>query len=208
MILLDKLNIFFRINKKIYVFLIGILILGILFGSVLPIFLSVDDKKMVSEYLIEFVSDVRSGFNSIFLLKNGLISDLLFCFVVWLLGISVIGIPVVLFMFFYKCFVLGFSISSIIINYGFKGILFSFIYVFPHYIILLFSFIFLVSYSLLFSIRLLFYILRKNDFNIRNFFRKYIVVFIICIFIVFISVIYEAFVNPYVLGFVFKLLGM
>lgn len=206
-ILLDKLKIF-RINRKFYVFLIGILVLGILFGSILPIFLSADDKKLVSEYLFGFVSDIKNGVNSLFLLSNGLISNLLFCLIIWLLGISVIGIPIVLFMFFYKCFIIGFSISSIIINYGFKGILFSFVYVFPYQIVSILSFILLTSYSMIFSIKLLLYILKKNDFNIRSFFRKYLLIFGISSFLIFLSVIYEAFINPYVLGFVFKLLGI
>ena len=207
MIILDKFN-FFKFDKRFYVFIIGILVLGILFGSILPIFLSVDDKSLVSEYLTGFVSDIKDGFNSLFLLKNGIISDFLFLIIIWLLGISIIGVPIVIFMFFYKCFIIGFSISSILINYGFKGIIFSFFYIFPHCIISIFSYIILVGYSLIFSIKLLFYIFRKNDFNIRRFFKKYVLIFGICFLIVFMSVIYEAFISPYILGFVFKLLGI
>ena len=205
---MDKFIGFFKISRKLYVFIIGILILGVLFGSILPIFLSVDDKKLVSEYLLGFIDDVKNGVNSLFLLKNGLISNSLFCLIVFLLGISIIGIPIVLVLFFYKCFIVGFSISSIIINYGFKGILFSFTYVFPHQIISLIFCMIVVCYSLMFSIKLLLYILKKIEFNIRVFFRRYIFVFIVCMISILVCVFYESFISPYVLGFVFKLLGM
>lgn len=198
----------FRVNKNLFVFLLGIVFLGVIFGSILPIFLSVDDKKLVSEYLIGFISNIKDGFNSLIFFKNGLISDGLFLFLIWVLGISVIGIPIVLFLFFYKCFIFGFSISSIIINYGFKGIIFSLSYVFPHQVINILIFLFLSSYSLIFSIRLMLFILRKFEFNIRVYFRKYLSILLVSCVGLFISILYESFINPYVLGFIFNLIGI
>lgn len=206
--IVDKLMGLFRVNKNFFVFLLGIVFLGVIFGSILPIFLSVDDKKLVSEYLIGFISDIKDGFNSLIFFKNGLISDGLFLFLIWVLGISVIGIPIVLFLFFYKCFIFGFSISSIIINYGFKGIIFSLSYVFPHQVINILIFLFLSSYSLIFSIRLMLFILRKFEFNIRVYFRKYLSILLVSCVGLFISILYESFINPYVLGFIFNLMGI
>ena len=208
MIFLDKLKDIFRVNRKIFVFLLGILILGVLFGSILPVFLSVDDKRLVSEYLSGFVFDIKNIINSIVFLKNGLLSDGVFLILIWLMGVSIIGVPVVLFLFFYRCFVFGFSISAIVMNYGFKGILFSFVYIFPHNVISIISYIVMSVYSLIFSIKLLFFILRKIDFNIRVFFKKYLYIFFICFFVVCLSILYESFVNPHVLRFAFKLLGL
>ena len=188
--------------------MLGIVIVGVLFGSILPIFLSVDDKKLVSDYLFGFVNDIKDGFDSIVFLKNGLLGNCLFLILIWLLGVSIIGVPIILFLFFYKCFILGFSISSIIINYGLKGVLFSFIYVFPHQVINILIYLMLTSYSLIFSIKLLCYILRKIEFNIRNSFRKYFKIFIFCFGGLIISVLYESFVNPHILSFIFNLLGI
>lgn len=205
---MDKLRNVLKVNKKVFVFLLCILILGVLFGSILPIFLDPNDKKLVNEYLSSFVLDIKGEFDFLIFLKNGLLSEGLFFLIIWLLGISIIGVPIVLFLFFYKCFVIGFSISSIIINYGFKGILFSLSYIFPHYAFSIFSYIILTSYSLIFSIKLLLFILKKTEFNIRVSFKKYLYVFLFCFLIVIFCILYEAFVNPYVLRFVFKLLGI
>ena len=205
---MDKLKKILCVNQKVFVFLIGLMIVAVLFGSSLPLFLNGNDKSLVTEYLANFVNQVKDGVDFIFLLKNGLIGNFSFLIFIWLLGISVIGIPIVLFLFFSKCFVFGFSISSIIINYGFKGLLFSFGYIFPHLVINIFIYGLLASYSLIFSIKLIGLILKKYDFNIRVSFNKYFKVFLLCSCILLISVIYESFINPYVLKFIFNLLGL
>ena len=205
---MDKLKSLFRINKKVLVFLLGIVILGVLFGSILPLFLSIDDKKLVSDYLLSFTSNIKDGFDSFAFLQNGFFSNFLFLFLIWLMGVGSVGGLGVLFLFFYKCFIFGFSISSIIVNYGFKGILFSFAYVFPHQSINVVIFLILTCYSFVFSTKLLGYILRKVEFNVRDAFGKYFKVFCFCFIVLFISILYESFVNPYILSFIFKLLGI
>ena len=206
-IFLDKLKRLFNVDRRVFVFLLGIVIIGVFFGSILPLFLSADDKTLVSDYLISFIDSIDS-FNVFYFLKNGFINNFLFLILIWVLGVSIIGVAFVVVLFFYKCFVFGFSLSSIISNYGFKGILFSFSYVFPHQVLNLFIFLIMTSYSLLFSLKFLGYIFKRNDFNIRVSFRRYLyLLFWFSIFIVF-SILYEVFINPYVLRFVLNLLGI
>lgn len=205
---MDKLKRIFCANKKIFVFLLGLFIIGLIFGSSLPIFLSNEDKNLVSEYLISFINQVNNGYDSLFLFKNGLINNSLFGVLIWALGVSIIGVFIVLFLFFSKCFIIGFSISSIIINYGFKGILFSLAYIFPHQVINICIYGILTNYSLIFSIKLIGFIFKKNDFNIRGAFNRYFKIFLFCLTVLVVSALYEAFISPIVLGFVFKLLGL
>jgi len=205
---MDKLKAIFNINKKMLVFLFGIMVIGIVFGSSLPIFLDAQDKSLVSNYLSDFVAQINNGINSLFLLKNSLINNMFFSFLIWVLGISIIGVPLVLFLFFFKCFIFGFSISSIIINYGFNGLLFSFAYIFPHQVINIFVYGLLSNYSLIFSIKLTGLVFKKNNFNIKNAFNKYFKVFLFCIILNVVSSIFESFVSPVFIGFIFKLLGM
>ena len=95
---MDKLRNVLKVNKKVFVFLLCILILGVLFGSILPIFLDPNDKKLVNEYLSSFVLDIKGEFDFLIFLKNGLLSEGLFFLIIWLLGISIIGVPIVLFL--------------------------------------------------------------------------------------------------------------
>lgn len=206
-IFLDKLKRLFNVDKRVFVFLLGIVIIGVFFGSILPLFLSADDKKLVSDYLVSFVDSIDC-LDVFSFLKNGFVNNFLFLILIWVLGVSIIGMFFVVILFFYKCFVFGFSISSIICNYGFKGVLFSFSYVFPHQVFNLFVFLIMTSYSLLFSLKFLGYIFKRNDFNIRVSFRRYLYLLLCFSAFVIFSVLYEVFINPYVLRFVFNLLGM
>lgn len=205
---MDKLKKFLNINKKMFVFLLGIMIIGIAFGSVLFLFINDSDKVLVSDYLIDFVSNVKNGVNCFDLFRNGFFSNIIYICFIWLLGISVIGIPFSLFIFFSKCFILGFSISSILANYGVKGILFGFFYIFPNQVINLIVYGIIANYSLIFSLKLIGLLLKKSEFNVRIAFNKYFKIFIFSLIVLIFSVLYEAFIGPYILSFIFKLLDI
>ena len=137
--LMDKFRNNFKTNKNMIIFLCIIGIIGIVVGTILNIALNADDSKLVSDYLNNFIYNIQNdGLDYKGSLINSLISNLGYIIFIWLLGISVIGLPITVFLFFSKTFVLGFSISSIIVNYKLKGCLLALSYVFPHLIINIF----------------------------------------------------------------------
>lgn len=202
---MDKLKRIFKVNRKMMVFLFCFFIISIVFGSILPFFLSDSDKCLVSDYLSNFVSQV-SNYSGISLMLNGLYSNLGLCVVIFLLGLSIVGVFFILILYFLKGFILGFSVSSIIINYGVKGILFGFVYLFPHQIINMFLFSILVCYSVGFSFKFILFLFKKYDFNMRFSFKRFFLVFCLCSFFIVLCVIYESFLLPKILLFIFKLL--
>lgn len=204
---MDKLKKKILMYRKTFAFIFGIFIISVIFGSVLQLFLSESDKLLVSEYLTDFVSNINN-INYLHFLFNGLINNCLFVFILWLLGISVIGGIVVLFLFFLKGFILGFSICSIITKYGLKGIVFSFFYVFPHQIFNILIYGFISGYSLIFSFKILGFFLRKSNIDIRKAFVGYFRNFLFCFFIMVLSVMYESFVWPHLISFICNLLGL
>lgn len=204
---MDKFKKMFCCNRKIMVFLFGIFILSIIFGSILPLFLNSSDKKMITDYLSNFVSNIHN-YNFSSLLFNGFFSNFGFLIIIFILGISIIGVFAVVFLFFLKGFILGFSISSIIINYGIKGLLFGFVYLFPHQIINMFIYCALTCYSISFSVRFIMFLFKKYDFNIRLFFRKYLKFFCISSCFILVCSLYESFLWPKLLIFIFDLLGL
>lgn len=205
---MDKLKSLFKINRNVFAFLFCLMLVGVAFGSCLPLFLSTDDKILVSNYLSNFFSHVSSNIDYFSVFKNSIFSNGLFFLLIWLLGISAIGVPVVLFLFFYKCFIFGFSISSIIINYGFKGILFSIFYIFPNQVINIFCFLIVTSYSLIFSIKLIGLFFKKSEFNISSSFNRYFKIFVACFVLFILSSLYETFIGTNILRLVYNLLGL
>ena len=104
-----------------------------------------------------------------------------------------------LFLFFTKSFILGFSISSIILNYKLKGCLLSFIYIFPHHIINIFLLILLVIYAFAFSIKIINALFNKQTIDFKLITNKYLTVLVITIIGILITSLIEVFITPLII---------
>lgn len=188
-------------QKKRYLFLFFITLIGIALGMVYYIYLSKSNKALVSEHLQDFFAIIKDNKidynNSLF---NGLCSNLLMCLLIWILGISIVGIPFVLTFLFYKSFVVGLSVCSIISCYGLKGLLGAILYVFPHKFLFLIVDILLVFYAISFSIKLIKYLFFKININFKEVFRKYVKILAISLIANFIFTIYECYIATFILN--------
>lgn len=200
---LDKLISKIRINRRYFVFLLIVMIIGVITGSLFVIILKDSDKGLVANQLFSFFEKVNTGkLNYLDVLFNSFISNFIYMLIIWILGISIIGIPIVIFMLFSKCFVLGFSISNIIFNYGFRGIIISFFYTFPHYFIDLIMYMFITMFSLSLSIRLVRSFIAKKEINFKHIFNKYLIVLAISCVIILFSALYETYVMPNIIRYI------
>ena len=205
---MDKLKSNIRINKNLFVFLVVIVAVGIASGSVFVTILNTDDKTMVSDYLNNFLNNLNSNnLNYSGTLVNTLIFTLGGAFLIWLLGISVIGFILILLFLFIKAFALGFSIGSIIINFNFKGILIALAYIVPHHIINMMIFLLISSYALILSYRLINSFTKKKSFEFKGIFNKYLFVLGFSLIILLISVLYEVYGAPKLINLIVSLLN-
>ncbi|MDD6323559.1 MAG: stage II sporulation protein M [Bacilli bacterium] len=189
-----------RINKNLFIFLIVLVMIGISSGSVFVTFLNGNDKVMVNNYLNDFLNSINlSKLNYSVSLVNTLIFTLGFAIMIWIFGISIVGFLFILIMLFVKSFSLGFSLGSIIINFKFKGILLSFLYIVPHHVINIMVYILLSSYALILSYKLFNSFVKKTTFDFKNIFRKYCFVLLFSLIILFLSSLYEVYCVPYLL---------
>lgn len=195
--ILDRLRKSIKVNKKLFVFLLVISLIGVIFGSFFVTIINESDKKLITDNIGEYIKNIDSNnLNYISSFKNSILSNMLYVLIIWILGISVIGIPIVIFLVFTKAFVIGFSIGSIILNYKLKGCIISFIYIFPHNIINMILLLYLATYSLCFSIKILESLLLKNSINFRQIMHKYIKVLIITLVGILLTTSFEIFVTP------------
>lgn len=203
---LDKFKEYIYINKNLFVFLLVIVIVGVISGSIFSLIVNAEDKALVSDYLNSFFNNIKDGKldynNSI---TNSLVFSIGFAAMMWLFGISVIGFFLVLFMLFLKSFVLGFSISSIIINFKLKGVFLGLFYVFPHHIINIFVYVLLAAYALVISYRLITVITKKKTLDLRAFMNRYVIILVICVLTLIVTSIYEIYVVPKVLNIIINL---
>lgn len=192
-------------NKKINLFIISIIVLGIISGSIFLMLASTTDKTAVITQIKTFMTNINN--NSIdngLALRNSLIINYLFVGLIWILGLSIIGVLVNIFLTFIKGFLVGFSISSLFLTYGYKGFLASLLYTFPTQIINIFVVSILSIYSIMFSKNLLQIISSKTNTNNRLMLKKYIVILIISIILSFISSLLEVYLFPNILKLVVK----
>lgn len=192
-------------NKNLFIFLFVLVIVGLFSGALFSIIISDCDKKMVTDYLNDFLfslSKEKISFETSFLYN--LIFTLGFALVIWIFGISIIGIFLVLPFLFLKSFILGFSVGSILVNFKFKGVILSLIYVVPHNVINLLIFILICAYSIMISYRLFNCMKKRKNFDFKLFMSKYSFVLLFSLIILFITSFYETFILPFVLKFIFS----
>lgn len=188
-------------QKKIYLFLLALVSITLLSGFLFWFIISNGDKILVTKELTSFFTSIKEGatINYWGSLINSILINLTYILLIWLLGISIIGLPIILLMLTIKSFIVGFSISSIIFTYGFKGILGALVYTFPHQIIFLLLLILLSFYALSFCIKLFKYLFLKKIINFKATMKKYLKILVISCIISIILSIFETFISTYLI---------
>lgn len=186
-----------KLDKNLLLFFMILLLIGIIVGSIFVVMLNKTDQNLIQEYLNGFLDNIQNNKIDYWLvLKNNLWNILLFISVIWLLGISVIGLPVIVVMFFTKAFLLGFSIGSILFTYKLKGILFALIYVFPGQVISLIACLVLAMYAVSFSIKLIHALIKKKTLDFKYMINRYLLIFLITFVIVVLMSLYDTYLMP------------
>lgn len=205
---LDKLKIKIRIDKNLLLFLLVLGLIGIIAGSVFVTILNGEDKMLVNEHLNIFLNNIENNkIDYLFVLKNNIGTNLLYIILIWLLGISVIGLPVILIMFFSKVFILGFSIGSIISCYGIKGSIFALAYVFPGQVLSLIGISFITMYAMSFSFKLIYAILKKKTIDFRIMINRYLIILVMILILIVLMNLYDTFIMPNIVKSIIPLLN-
>ena len=194
-------------NKKVNLFVIFIVILGIISGTLFLMVLNENDKSEVINEIGTFMANINTNnINNLNSFKNSLIEGMILIILSWILGMSIIGVIFNIFFIYMKSFIIGFSISSFILVYKYKGILSSLVYTVPSQLINILIILILGVYTLLFSKYLFKMIFIKDKtVNLGKFFKKYVLVFGICIILCLVSSLCEAYLLPSLLKVMIKL---
>ncbi len=194
---MDKFKVKVTNKKQIITFLVVLFIVGLIAGSLFTIILNENDANMVKESINSFINNIKNNklnYNSA--LINSCTSNILSILLIWLLGISIIGIPIIVFLYFSKSFMLGFSISSIISIYKTKGFFIALGYVFPAHIISILVYTLLLIYALRMSLYLLKAILFRKTIDFKIIIKRYLLILLICIIGSVIASLLEVYLMP------------
>ena len=114
-------------NKKEYVVIFLVFVIGIFSGVFFVNHLQETPKTEIANYLNQFIEKFKGleNINRIELLKNSVIQNIGLAIIIWFFGTTVIGIPIVFAIIIYRGFCLGYTISLCIMIMGLgKGISF------------------------------------------------------------------------------------
>lgn len=197
-----------RRDNKTFKFLIFLFIIGVLIGSLFINYINTDDKKLLADQVNIYFSSINKLSSDVFGIKcfyDNLISNLLIITIIFILGISMIGVFVVILILLFKGFTLGATISSIIIKYKYKGILLSLFYVFPVGILNILITTFFCFFALNSSIRFIKAIIKKENLNFKGFLGKYVFSFIISIIFIAIFSLLDSYITPLLLKLILSI---
>ena len=180
-------------------FIVIIFIVGVIFGSLFINFISANDRLILINQVEEYFLNIKNlskdvfGINAFF---SNLLNNELKLFIIFILGLSIVGVLVVIFIIFFKGFMLGTTLSTIILKYKLKGLLGCLLYIFPVGILNMFIYFYISLYAVHVSSLFLKTLIRKDKLNFRLFYTKYLIAFIMCFILMALVCLIDSYLTP------------
>ena len=181
-------------NKSLFIFLLTFSCFALISGIIFYIIINSSDKYKVSSNIEDYFT-IKDTYNYFKIFINSFKNNTLNSLFIWLLGISIIGIPIVFILLYMEFFSLGISISALITTYKFKSILAILFYIFPGKLLYLFIIFILSFFSTKFSYKLIKTIFLKEDINLNIYFKKYIKILILVTVLLIICSIFDTYIS-------------
>ncbi|WP_461204374.1 stage II sporulation protein M [Clostridium sp. DL1XJH146] len=193
----------FEENTFLYIITLICFCTGIVLGIYSVKYMGVYEKTDLCNYILDFfnkLKDSNISSNGIFLqtIKNNLIIII----IIWFLGLTIIGTPIILLLNLFKGFSFGFSIGFVLNQMGTKGIWLAVINIVPQNLIYLPCIVISSVLAMDFSIKLLNMNSYKSGKNcVVSSVTSYTFNFLIITLIMFIGFFFEAYIAPNIMKF-------
>lgn len=137
--LMGLLNDHFRECRSLYIFVTALFMVGIVFGGIVVNSLPYGTKIDLFHYMQQFFGELSRGqiADPQLMFRESLANDLQYVGLIWLLGLSVIGLPVIFVLIFIKGLVLGFTVGFLVSQMGVNGFLAALVSIFPQNMLLI-----------------------------------------------------------------------
>lgn len=208
--LIDNFNKHFRENFWMYLLTILFLCTGAILGIYSVKYMSNNDKSSLINYVTSLSkSSTLEGINNKAIFFEAVKSNLPIIIGYWFLGLTIVGIPVILVLSIFKGFSIGFTISFFVYSLKDRGLLLAVLGVVPQNIIYIPCVIFASVLSIQFSLNMLKEKLNKNYKGYKgNSIASYTLSFICIMAIMTVGFLLEAFVTPSLIRFALKGVGV
>ncbi len=186
-------------NRSIYIFTMILFLIGIIFGAIIVNSLSLGQKHDLHIYLTQFFGQVAEGqlADSKAMFSQSFAHYIKYIGLMWVLGLTIIGLPIILILLFIKGIVVGFTVGFLVNQLGLSGFFLSFASIMPQNIILVPVFIVIATASISFSLKMIRHqFIKKNHEPVFQQFLRYSAL-VLCIgALLAVSSAFEAYVSP------------
>ncbi|NLZ47689.1 MAG: stage II sporulation protein M [Clostridiales bacterium] len=198
----------FQESMWLYVITLICLFTGIVLGIYTVRYMGDMERQDLINYFLSFKNNLNSiKVDSKAVLLQTIKSNLPIIIGLWILGLTIIGIPAILIIDIIKGFSLGFSLTTIFYGLSYKGIWFTMLGILPQNIIyvpcIIVSSVLAMKLSLF---KLKDRVNKQMNYN-KSYFFDYSITFLIITLIMILGFIYEAYITPKALQSIAMLSG-
>ncbi|SES81940.1 stage II sporulation protein M [Oceanobacillus limi] len=184
-------------HATIYTFMTILFLTGIIFGAVIVNSMNVGQKTDLFFYLERFFGQITDGqaIETKEILKESFFYHVKYLLLLFILGLSVIGLPIIWILLFIKGLVVGFSVGFIVNQLGMDGFLLASLSIAPQNIVIIPIYIIAGSLSMVFSLTLLSKLFsQRMSQSAFQPLARYVTVFVGLIVLSFVAACLEAYV--------------
>lgn len=187
-----------KANITMYLFMTSLLITGIVFGAIIVNSMSFVQKQDLFFHINQFFNQIHDGepIVSIDLFKKSYAFHIQYIILLSLLGLTIIGMPLIWLLIFLKGLVIGFSVGFIVNQLGLQGLLLATFSIAPQNVIIIPVYIIAASIANLFSLLLFQKIFaRSSSQSVVQPFMQYVITFVVLIIAALFGSLIETFVS-------------
>ncbi|MTH52262.1 stage II sporulation protein M [Bacillus mangrovi] len=188
-------------HSSIYLFVCVLFMMGVIFGAIIVNSMTFTQKEDLFFYLSRFFGQITDGKTADpgEMFQQSFMHNLKYLGLIWILGISIIGLPAILVMLFLKGMVVGFTVGFLVNQMEWNGFLLSFVSVLPQNILIIPAFIILSAAAVSFSLKLAMHLLNKkrtlSDSPLQSF-SRYAAIFAGILILIAAASCLEAYASP------------
>lgn len=190
---------YFREHSSIFLFVVILFLMGVIFGAIVVNSMSFTQKQDLFYYLSQFFGQVSDGKiqESTDLFFQSFLHNSKFIGLMWILGISIIGLPIILILLFLKGMVVGFTVGFLVSQMSWKGFMLAAVSILPQNLIIIPLFIIMAVMSISFSLKMIKkQFMKKYGQPILPLFKRYILALVVAVIFISLSSGIEAYLSP------------
>jgi stage II sporulation protein M len=185
-------------HSSLYLFTVILFLMGIIFGTLTVQSLGYAQQADLFYYFEQFMDKMKEDHfvDPSYALSQNFIHYLKYIGVIWVLGLSIIGLPIILILLFLKGVFIGFTVGFLVHQLGWEGFALSFISVVPQNMIVVPVILAVSVISISFSLKLIGHLFGSQRFQQRPSFPKYFGAMMIVSAFLFFVAVFETYFSP------------